>query len=366
MIKNEYKSSILIHPGVHVKNIIEDMEIKQEEFAKRLGVAPKTVSEIVNGKANISNEMTQKLATMLGTSVGVWINLQKNYDEKILEQKIQDELAADEEVLALLDMNFFIKFLKIMETGLHKHEKIEFLRKYFEISSLQLLKSTDLLVNCRKSDCTPDEVKNIVPINAWVQTAINFGKELHTQPYNSTLLKSHVPEIRGMTKQEPAVFIPRLTDILKSCGVAFVVLPHLKNSKINGAVRWVSSQKAILAINARGAYADLFWFTLFHELKHVFQHKTKDTFLNYVSAGTLDAVNETLENEADEFSQYTLIPPAAYVDFILVNNFSKTAIVNFSDSINIHPGIIVGRLQHDGHLRFNQHLPLKEKYEIVA
>lgn len=206
----------------------------------------------------LSNEMTQKLATMLGTSVDVWINLQKSYDEKILEQKIQNELAADEEVLALLDMDFFITSLKIMEKGLHKHENIEFLKKYFGIFSLQLLKNKDLLVNCRKFDCTPDEVKNIVPINAWVQTAINFGKELQTQPYNRTLLKIHLPEIRSMTKQEPVIFMPRLTDILKACGVAFVVLPHLKNSKINGAVRWVSLEKAILAINARGAYADLF------------------------------------------------------------------------------------------------------------
>ncbi|HEY5556316.1 HigA family addiction module antitoxin [Acetobacterium sp.] len=366
MIKNEYKSSILIHPGVHIRNIIEDMEINQEELAKRLGVTPKTVSEIVNGKANISNEMTQKLATMLGTSVGVWINLQKAYDEKIIEQKIQDELENDKEVLALLDMNFFIKSLKIIEKGLHKHKKIEFLRTYFGISSLQQLKSKDLLVNCRKSDCTPNEVKNIVPINAWVQTAINFGKDIQTHSYNSALLKSYLPEIRSMTKQEPTIFLPRLTDILKECGIAFVVLPHLKNSKINGAVRWVCPEKAILAINARGAYADLFWFTLFHELKHVFQHKTKDTFLNYFSDGILDAVNQALEKEADEFSQQTLIPPSKYLDFILVNNFSRNAIVSFSSSINIHPGIVVGRLQHDSHLRFNQYLSLKERYAIVA
>lgn len=366
MIKNEYKSSILIHPGVHIKNIIEDMEINQEEFAKRLGVAPKTVSQIVNGKANISNDVAQKLSTMHGTSVGVWINLQKSYDEKISEQKIQDDLKNDEEVLDLLDMNFFIKFLKIIEKGLHKHDKIKSLRTYFGVSSLQQLKHKDLLINCRKSNCIPDEEKNIVPINAWVQTAINLGKETQTKIYDRYLLLKHIPEIRNMTTQSPDIFVPRLTEILKDCGVALVILPYLKNSNINGAVRWVSPEKAILAINVRGAYADFFWFALFHELKHVLQHKTKDTFLNYVREGDLDAVNKVLEKEADEFSQYTLIPPTEYLDFILANNFSQTAILTFSNKINIHPGIVVGRLQHDGHLGFNQLSFLKAKYEIVA
>lgn len=81
MNKNEYKSSVLIHPSVHIKNIIDGMGIDKKEFAKRLGVTQKTVNRIMNGKENISNDLAQKLATMLGTSVCVWINLQKLYDD---------------------------------------------------------------------------------------------------------------------------------------------------------------------------------------------------------------------------------------------------------------------------------------------
>lgn len=366
MIKSEYKSSILIHPGVHIKNTIEEMELNQEEFAKRLGVASKTVSKIVNGKANISNDVAKRLSTMLGTSIGVWLNLQQSYDEKLLDKKVQDEIDDDYEILELLDINFFTNHLRIMEKNLKKHEKIKFLRTFLKVSTLQQLKERDLLINCRTSNCTPNDVKNIVPINAWVQTAINEGRDIQTHPYNHNLLKSCLPEIRLMTNQSPEDFLPRLTDILKESGVALAILPHLKNSKINGAVRWLSHEKVILAINVRGVYADLFWFTLFHELGHVFQHRTTNTFLNYRSADDIDTVNQTLEEEADLFSQETLIESSKYSNFITTNIFSEAAIINFAHQINIHPGIIVGRLQHDRYLEFNQFNHLKEKYKVAT
>ncbi len=55
--------------------------------------------------------------------------------------------------------------------------------------------------------------------------------------------------------------------------MAFVLLPHLKNSGVNGAVKWINKQKVILAMNDRRKYADTFWFSLFHEIGHVFQKK---------------------------------------------------------------------------------------------
>lgn len=42
----------------------------------RLGTTPKTVSKLVNGQANLSNDLEQKLSIMLGISIEVWLNLQ--------------------------------------------------------------------------------------------------------------------------------------------------------------------------------------------------------------------------------------------------------------------------------------------------
>ena len=75
----EYKDNIAFHPGYYVKEIIEDMGISQAEFALRMGTTSKTLSQLVNGQINISNDLAKKLSSMLGTSVDGWLNLQKRF-----------------------------------------------------------------------------------------------------------------------------------------------------------------------------------------------------------------------------------------------------------------------------------------------
>ena len=73
----EYKDIIAFHPGYYVEDIIEELGISQAEFALRMGTTPKTLSQLVNGRINISNDLAKKLSMMLGSSVDGWLNLQK-------------------------------------------------------------------------------------------------------------------------------------------------------------------------------------------------------------------------------------------------------------------------------------------------
>lgn len=81
----EYKDIVAFHPGYYIADIIDDMEISQNEFATRMGTTVETLSKLINGQANISNDLAKKLSVMLGTSVKVWQNLQNTYDQKLLE-----------------------------------------------------------------------------------------------------------------------------------------------------------------------------------------------------------------------------------------------------------------------------------------
>ena len=81
----EYKGIVAFHPGYYIADIIDDMEISQNEFATRMGTTVETLSKLINGQANISNDLATKLSIMLGTSVEVWQNLQNTYDQKLIE-----------------------------------------------------------------------------------------------------------------------------------------------------------------------------------------------------------------------------------------------------------------------------------------
>ena len=92
MSKVEYKDIIAFHPGYYVKDIIEDLKMNQCEFAKRLEITDKTLSKLLSGEAPMSREIAKKMSQMLGTSVDVWLKLQKKYDDKCCQIEQQNEL----------------------------------------------------------------------------------------------------------------------------------------------------------------------------------------------------------------------------------------------------------------------------------
>lgn len=242
-------------------------------------------------------------------------------------------------------------------------EKISNLCSYLHVSDLRILSEPDFLVNYR-SVISEKEMKNIVNSRAWLQTALNLSKDIKTKPFNCGNLKASLSEIRGMTIQEPEVFIPRLREIFSECGVAFVILPHLKNSGINGAVKWINSDRALLAVNNRGLDADKFWFSLFHEIKHVLQQKVKAVFV-MADVTDMTDLDSKYEKEADKFAADFLIPPSEYKKFSPTKFTTDGEIIEFAESIGIHPSIVAARMQHDKIIPQNRCSGLKKKYHIL-
>lgn len=357
----DYKNIMAFHPGYYIAEVIEDMGITQAEFAKRLGTNGKIVSNLINAQINLSNEIAEKLSAMLGTSVEFWLNLQVAYEAKLIEIHKQKELDSQVKYAEMIDYHYFVNNAKI-PSAKSIYDKIINLCKYLKIANLGILSQRDFLVNFRSGVSTIEE-KNLVNAQAWLQTALNFSNDIETNPFNAEKLKAYLPEIRSMTVQEPDVFIDRLKEIFAECGVVFVLLPHLKNSGINGAVKWINANRVVLAMNDRRSYADTFWFSLFHEIKHVLQQKIKTVFVSNKSLG-MTQLNENLEIEADNFAQSYLIPDKAYKEFSTTKNITESDIIWFSKKINIHPGLVVGRLQHDGIIPQSRYTNLKQQYKI--
>ena len=355
-----YSDLHAFHPGYYVEEIIEEMAISQAEFAKRMGTSTKTVSQLVSGKIRLTDDLAQKLASMMGMNVETWLNLQKEYDLKILEIERQERFDAQAEIVKLIDYSFFVRVAQLPATK-KIHEKIANLCSFFRIADLRILAQPDFLVNFRAGISSFDE-KNLINARAWVQTAMNVALKTDVATFDSEKLKSYLPDIRSMTRQEPEVFLPRLRKIFSECGVRFVLLPSLKNSGINGAVRWFADDQVMLALNDRRTYADTFWFALFHEIKHVLQQKTRTVFISYMQSPKDES---ELEREADLFAENYLINPKDYLAFTASSPVSEKAICDFADRIGIHPGIVVGRLQNDHKLHPSQYNQLKEKYRIV-
>lgn len=361
-IKIEYGDLIAFHPGYYLNDVIEDMEISQNELAKRLETNGKTISLLLSGDISLSNELAKKLSQMLGTSVDVWIGLQKKYEEECCKIEQKKELELELATLKNLDYNYFSS-INVVKSTKNKLEQIVNLRSYLKVSSLNVLKSQDLFLACRTSVNNVNE-KNIINTNAWIQTGVNIAKSIKCSPFNGSKLKKHIDDIREMTKQPTHVFYPRLKEIFSSCGVAFFVLKYLPNSGINGAVKWLNKEKVLLVLNDRGKDADKFWFSLFHEIGHILQQKKRQVYVSINSKMSLGMADPESEKDADSFASNALVPEEKYSQFLSNKNFTYNAIREFANNIGIHECIVIGRLQHDRYIDWKEHSHCKLKYEI--
>ena len=81
------------------------MGISQAEFTARIGITAKALSQLINGQANISNDLAKKLSAMIGTSAEVWLNLQDTYNQKLIEIQQAKDFDAQKELAKRLTIN---------------------------------------------------------------------------------------------------------------------------------------------------------------------------------------------------------------------------------------------------------------------
>ena len=68
------------HPGKVLKDAVCASGSRVRTFAKRLGLSCDAFEDIVAGRAEITPELAQQLASVLGGSAESWLRLQEDYD----------------------------------------------------------------------------------------------------------------------------------------------------------------------------------------------------------------------------------------------------------------------------------------------
>lgn len=69
-----------IHPGEHLAEFLDELQITQYRLAKTIGVPQVRVSEIVRGRRAITADSALRIGKALDTTPEFWLNLQRMYD----------------------------------------------------------------------------------------------------------------------------------------------------------------------------------------------------------------------------------------------------------------------------------------------
>jgi len=347
-----------IPPGETLKEELEAIGMSQVEFAKRTGRTPKTICEIINGTAPITAETAIQFERVLGVDASFWLNLERQYQEALAIQKEEQDLIIFEKWSERFPLKEMIEKGYVIKT-MTAVDQIRVILNFFGVAGINEWENiwsahlSSLL--CRGSDTFQ---KNPYAVAVWLRKGELLASEIQCEPYVESDFREMLYKVRNLITKNPSSLQEQIQEYCKKVGIAVVFLPELTRIHLFGATQWLTTQKALIMLSLRGKTEDQFWFSFFHEAAHVILHGRKKMFIDK----SLNMQGKE-EEEADNFSADMLIPAVKYKKFVRRASFSEESIKKFAASVNISPGILVGRLQHEKKILFSHYNQLKVQFE---
>ncbi len=370
MIEPEYKvinSLGKLHPGEVLLEYLDANNWNQRDLARRTGITPKTINGICNANGPITPPTAIVLEKVLRRPAHFWLNLQRQYDEEVARDKVAN-LPKEWTTWSTKFPIDELKNLGFIPATNDPTEILDSLLTYLGIASPdrwdEIWRAAHVAFRQTRS-----MTSNIESMSAWVRATEHYAEMLSVAHFDRKAIDNSLTELRKCTTQRMENALENAKTICAACGIAFVVVPSFPKTGISGCARWLSSNKALIAISGRSKTEDQFWFTFFHELAHILLHKKShgfvlDNAVDNLADKIVDPLMQKQEDEANRFAADTLIPPEYLSDFLSEGKVSNKRILSFAESIEVGPGIVVGRLQHEGLLKYYEGNNFKQRLEL--
>lgn len=180
---------------------------------------------------------------------------------------------------------------------------------------------------------------------AWLARVIQTArdkKESINKFDQSFLSASFLKELAQLSWSERGPLLA--VEYLEKHGVVVVIEPHLKGTLLDGAALKDADGTPIIGLTLRHDRLDNFWFTLLHEVVHLWKHvNDKDAFLDDLDASSEDR----REAEANRLAREAFIPRLVWKRSDAFLSPSRESIDRLSRELRIHPAIIAGRLRRE-------------------
>jgi HTH-type transcriptional regulator / antitoxin HigA len=239
-------------------------------------------------------------------------------------------------------------FSKAGVFGSDQAENIDSFKKIYRIQDIHDLpniveeESFITLSYYRKSSALQTDRNNLL---GWINLVNRMAESERVEAFNQNSFKDLKNTLNNVIRANSDTSdLVRKT--LAAYGVKLVYQEKFEKTPIDGYTFWSDKNPAI-AMTLRHKRIDNFAFTLFHELGHIFLHLVHDhkaRFIDYEPAKD-NATNQ--EEEANDFAKEALIPTEQWKKFLHHQQHDDDTIITFAAQINIHPAIVLGRLQYE-------------------
>lgn len=333
----------IIHPGETLAEVIEDRGMTQRELAVRTGMSEKHISTVIHGQKNISAAFARKLEYALGIETSFWMNLQANYDRELLEFEELNNIT-EEELNVLKNLkevtDVWTSFGWIDGEANPAAMVLDY-RMIFGISNL--LDTPKMSYAAAYRAQSKNASVDPYVLFAWQRMCELLTKNIEiADEIDVEKLRLSIPEIKKIMFMRANQIQKRLSEIFSDCGIAFRIVPNFTGAPVQGFIKRTEEGTLILCMTLRQKFADIFWFTLFHEIAHILNGDTKHEFIDF------DSVSGDMEAKADRMAGEFLINSEEYKIFVNAEGYkSLNEIKSFAASQNVRDYIVQGRLMKE-------------------
>jgi len=348
MTVNELLPAEISPPGAYIKMELEARGWTQADLAQILGRAAPTVSDIINGKRGITPETAAGLAAAFGTTAQVWMNLQTSHDLWHADRGRSDEdVSRRARLYGLVPVGQMIKRGWI--DGSDSAEVLE--QRVLEFLGIESLdeKPIPLRYAARGFAEHPGEAPSAA-LQVWLFRAKRLAPAVSVLPFRKGSLGGVLEQLKALRQSpEELRHVPR---VLAEGGIRLMVIEPLPQMKMDGGCFWLDDKSPVVVLSLRYDRIDWFWHTLIHELGHIGKgdrDQCDDLFGE--SVGERPESEQAINDCAADY----LVAKSDLDGFIARTRplYSKQKIRRFAARMGVHPGIVVGQLQHKKEIGWN-------------
>ena len=351
---NRYEPDYAVPPGHVLKERLDAQGMTPAEFARRCGRSAKLISEIVAGKAPIEPRTALQFEKVLGVDAGIWLGIEKDYRLQ------KTRAAAAEESAAAGAWSRSFPLRELARRGIKPatdEDTVSALLSFFGVASVDAwhVKYGAKNVAYRHS---PSFESDSFALAAWLRLAEIDAAGQRCADYRPSAFRAALREMRRLTRTPVPKSLEEARRLCNRAGVTLSLVKPLPRTRLSGAAWWPSARRPAIALSARHKTDDHLWFSLFHEAAHILLHGKRNVFVDGAAGNDNDE-----EAEANDWAADFLLPRAAWRRFVDGGSYNRTTVLRFAEEQEIAPGIVVGGLQHAGHLPWNRLNTLKVRLQ---
>jgi len=334
-------------PGEFIRKELEERGWTQLDLARILNRTAANVNEIIQGKRAILPETAIALGEAFATGAEVWMNRESAYRLSLAERSTND-------VRRRAHLYGFAPIKEMEKRGWIKKSDdpdaiAAELKMFFEVDDLSI--PPEIVARTKK---TGREIPLTPEQRAWCFRARYLARSVSTKPFTPDAFQKGIRELRKLAAWPEEC--RKVSRVLSNMGIRFVVVEPLPRSRVDGAALWLDDDGPIIVVSLRYDRVDSFWHTLGHELSHIAHRDGLEVDIDLVGEDRKSPAElSSVELRADREAAALLIDSEEIDDFIVRVGplYSRARINQFANRIRIHPGVIVGQLQHRGELKYS-------------